>query len=278
MATSGVANQFQQRDLQFPDGITRYIMSSGKSVPGAGVQSTKLEIMSLLTSYTHWRDHDLYITLGDANTNPADAEISMCHVPWGFNIILQISCIVSDLLKIDLLHTMQIRMLENLQKWVFQLMRTHARRDKYNAIWLSVPAYHEFTPKNESYEEVSQWNGKEMKGMSWDLHGIVSQSMRGGSATQSPIFNHGIEFTCALSEFDMYAHYKSPDDATLSYMEEALHCFHTFKDVFSSGQAGKKVKSMANALRMELVRMRKVDEETNAKTWMPSSKRREMIS
>jgi len=59
-------------------------------------------------------------------------------------------------------------------------------------------------------------------------------------------------------------------------MEDGLHCFHTFKDVFLLGQAGKKAKGKANALRTELVKKRKVDEETNAETWTPSKKRREM--
>jgi len=74
----------------------------------------------------------------------------------------------------------------------------------------------------------------------------------------------------------MYAQHKSHNDSTLSYMEDALRHFHTFKDVFLIGRAGKKAKAKANALRMELVKKRKVDEETNAETWMPSEKRREM--
>jgi len=74
----------------------------------------------------------------------------------------------------------------------------------------------------------------------------------------------------------MYARYKFHDDATLSYMEDALHRFNTFKDVFLLGQAGKMAKVKSNALRTELVKKRKVDGETNAETWTPSKKRREM--
>jgi len=59
-------------------------------------------------------------------------------------------------------------------------------------------------------------------------------------------------------------------------MEDALHRFHTFKDVFVLWRAGKKAKDKADALRPELVKKRKVDEETNAETWTPSKKRREM--
>jgi hypothetical protein len=59
-------------------------------------------------------------------------------------------------------------------------------------------------------------------------------------------------------------------------MEEAFHRFQTFNDVFLLGRAAKKAKAKANALSTELVKKRKVDEETNAETWMPSKKRHEM--
>jgi len=59
-------------------------------------------------------------------------------------------------------------------------------------------------------------------------------------------------------------------------MEDALCRFPTFKDVFSFGRAGKKAMAKANALGMLFVKKRKVDEETNAETWTPSKKRREM--
>jgi len=155
-------------------------------------------------------------------------------------------------------------------------MKTHERLDKYNAIWLSVPAYHGLTPKNKSYEKVSQWNGKEMKEMSRYLLRVVTQSLQGGSPAQCPVFNRAIECTPELLEFYMYARYQSHDDATLSYMEDASHRFHSFKDVFLLRRAGKKAIAEANALRTELVKKRKVDEETNAETWTPSKKRCEM--
>ena len=59
-------------------------------------------------------------------------------------------------------------------------------------------------------------------------------------------------------------------------MDDALHRYHSFKDVFLLGQASKKAKAKANALRMELVKKRKVDEETNTEIRTPSKKRLEM--
>jgi len=142
----------------------------------------------------------------------------------------------------------------------------HERLDKYNAIWLSMDAYHDLVPQTKSCSEVSQWNGKEMKEMSRYLLGVVTQSLRGGSPAQCPIFNRAIECTMALLEFYMYARYKSHDDATLSYMQDAMCRFHTLKDVLIVGRASKEAKPEPNALRTELMKKRKVDDETNAET------------
>jgi len=95
-----------------------------------------------------WRDHSLYRMISDANTKEANAELSSHHVHQAFNLCRKIRCIVSNLPKLNLLHTMQISMLDHLQKWIFHFMKKHERLDKYNAIWLSVPAYHNLTPKN----------------------------------------------------------------------------------------------------------------------------------
>jgi len=206
----------------------------------------------------------------------ADAELSSRHVHREFNVFLHIPFVVCDLLKPDLLHTMRIGMLDHLQKWIFHFMKTHKRLDMYNAIWLSVLVQDDRTPKTKSYEEVSQWNGKEMKEKGRYLLGVVTQSLRGGSPAQRPICNRAIECTRALLEFYMYARYKSHDDATLSYMEDALCRFHTLKEVLLLVRAGKKAKAKTNALRTELVKKRKVHKETNADTWTPSKKQREM--
>jgi len=53
-------------------------------------------------------------------------------------------------------------------------------------------------------------------------------------------------------------------------MEDALHCFHTFKAVFLLGWAGNNAIAKANTLRTELLKKRMVHEETNAETRTPS--------
>jgi len=192
------------------------------------------------------------------------------------HLLRHIPCIVCDLPKPDLLHTMQFSILDVLPKWIVHFNKTREHLDMYNAIWLSAPAYHDLTPKHKSYEEVSQWNGKEIKEISQYLLGVVTQYLQGGNPTQRPIFHRSIEYTWALLDFSMYARYKSHDDATSSHMEDYLHCFHTFQDGLFLGRAGKKAKNKANALTTELVKTQKVGGETHAATWTPSKKWREM--
>jgi len=71
-------------------------------------------------------------------------------------------------------------------------MKTHKQLDKYNSILFSLPVHHDLTPKTNSYEGVSQWNGKGIEGMSRYLDGVVTQSAQGGSPAQSLIFNRPI--------------------------------------------------------------------------------------
>lgn len=46
---------------------------------------------------------------------------------------------------------------------MFHFMETHEWLEKYNAILLSVSAYHNLTTINKSHAKVSQWNGKVTK-------------------------------------------------------------------------------------------------------------------
>jgi hypothetical protein len=130
---------------------------------------------------------------------------------------------------------MQIFTFDHLQKWIFHFMKPYKQLHKFNAIWLCIAAYHDFTSKQYSYKELSQWNRKEINGMSEYLLGVVTWSLRGGSPAQCLISNHPSVCSWALLQFYMYAQYKSDDDATFSQMEDALSRFDTFKHVFLLG-------------------------------------------
>jgi len=192
MATSGVANQFQLHGLHIALSIVTYIISSGMSLFGLSVQRTNKETMPFLISNTAGgitTQIECSAMLSDANTKAANTGLSSHHVHPVFSLFRCIPCIVCDFPKPDLLHPMQMGMPDHLQKWIFHFVKTNEQLYKYNAIWLSVAAYHDLTPKNKSNAEVSEWNGKEMKEMSRYLLGAVTQSLQGGSPAQRPIFS-----------------------------------------------------------------------------------------
>jgi hypothetical protein len=115
--------------------------------------------------------------LSDVNTMAAEAELLSHHVHPGFNLFRYNPGIMSRFPRPNLLDAMHIGLLDHLPKWIFCFMKTHKWLDQYIAIWLSVPAYLNPTPKNKSYEVVSQWNDKKMKEISQYLVGVGTQSL-----------------------------------------------------------------------------------------------------
>jgi hypothetical protein len=91
---------------------------------------------------------------------------------------------VNDLPKPYLFDTMQIGMLDHLQKSMLHFIRTHERLNKYNSLWLPDSAYFSLTPKNQFREDVSRSNRRVMKEMSRNLLGGVTKSLRGGNPIQ----------------------------------------------------------------------------------------------
>jgi len=148
---------------------------------------------------------NLHRTLSDENTKSADTEHWFRHVRWGFNMLWHILCIVSDLLKLDLLLSLQISMLDNLQIWILHFLNMYKWLYMFNAILLSLPAYHDLTPEYISYEDIVQWTGKAINEMNQYLLGVLTQSQGGSSPAQHPIFNCAIECTRALLEFNISA-------------------------------------------------------------------------
>jgi hypothetical protein len=160
---------------------------------------------------------------------------------------------MSNLLKPDLIHAFPISMLDCLQKWIFNFMKTHEQLNKYYEIWLSVPAYHNLTPKTKSNENVSQQKGKEMNEICQDIVGVVTRTVRGGSTIQCCTFNHPFEGRWAMFEFYMYGPCKSLDLMALSYIEDAWCWFHILSEAPIVGSAGKMVKAKANAPTTKLI-------------------------
>jgi len=61
--------------------------------------------------------------LSDMNSTAAKAHLTCHRVHQGSNVLWYLDCIVSDLLKPDLLHTMQLGMLKHLLGWLQDFLK-----------------------------------------------------------------------------------------------------------------------------------------------------------
>ena len=198
------------------------------------------------------RDHDKYSALNIATTT-ASARLASFDVHQGSNVFWDLDCVTSDLPKPDLLHTMQLGMLKNLLGWLLMFLKQHKHFEAFNNIWLSVPAYLDMAQPRRIYEEVSSWQGKEIKTRSRFLVAILSCALRAPFASQRDVFNQAIECSRALVEFYFYSQYNSHDEQTLGLMSTALRNFHHFKDVFCQFRASKRVPQEGKVHRKDLI-------------------------
>ena len=139
------------------------------------------------------RDHTLYRIVSDTNSAVAKIHYTCHGVHQGSNVLWYLDCIVSDLPKPDLLHTMQLGMVKHLLRWLQDFLKQHKRLEAFNNIWLLVPPYLDIMQPQKENGVGSSWQGKEIKIMSWLLVGVLRCALRNPSSSQRGIFNEAIE-------------------------------------------------------------------------------------
>ncbi|KAF8241305.1 hypothetical protein K440DRAFT_573461 [Wilcoxina mikolae CBS 423.85] len=108
------------------------------------------------------------------------------------------------------------------------------------------------TKPKKSYEEVSQWTGKELRTMSRFLLAVIINALRCANASEQRTFDDAIQCTRALLEFYHYCRNPSHDKDTLNLMDDALRRFHNFKHVFLQYQAYKKTTEQSKELQKQV--------------------------
>ena len=210
------------------------------------------------------RDHAFYRQQWEENTAESLANLKPWNINSGGNILWYLEGVTSDLPKPDLLHTMQIGMLKHLLGWLQDFLKQHKRLELFNNIWLSVPAYLDMSKPRCAYEEVSRWNGGEIKTMTRFLVGVTRNALRNPTAAEKAPFESVVECTRALIGFYMYCQYESHDEDMLNLMENALRRFHETKGVFLQFRIGKRLAAEAKDKRAELCKERDAELRANS--------------
>jgi hypothetical protein len=196
------------------------------------------------------------------------------------NAFWSLPCDPVDLPKPDLLHTIQLGLLKHLMEWNHDLLQRHRRLPLFNRLWKAVPRYVDLPPNKKTYQEITQWTGREYKNMSRFLVGVLANSLRGGRGAQRPVFKQAVLCTRALIEFYLYCQYPVHDRVSLDSMRASLDCFRANCSVFSNARAHKKDREAARAEQQRLIRLREAEikkaKSTAAKSRIRSSHNRDI--
>ena len=99
---------------------------------------------------------------------------------------------------------------------------------------------------------------------------VLAVALRQPDSTQVISFKCALECVRALVNFNMMAHYPSPTDETMAYMEDYLGRFHQIKDIFFEFQVSKRTQAKIDEERKEL---RRQQGQTNQRV-APAKRRR----
>ena len=226
------------------------------------------------------RDYQKYAAIEQHYVNTGDehdvASLSAVGVKIGRNIFTELSRVKIPLLfKPDLLHNIYLGLFKHLMQWIEDFLKKHDRQELFDEIWKSLPPYPGFFVPKKAYREVTQWQGKEMRNLGRCILGVFASSLRRPTPAQQDPFRRAIRCVRALLDFSLMAQYKSHTEDTLEYMEQYLHDFHHYKEVFQEFRTSKKTRQEADAndeqLRLELER------ELKEGGQMPAAKRRRLL-
>jgi hypothetical protein len=161
--------------------------------------------------------------------------------------------------KPDLLHVLFLGLFKHLMEWLEEFLKHHGRFKRFNELWKSMEPYPNIHIPTRCYNEISQWQGVEMRSFSRIIHCCLAASLSYPFPTtgsrQNWLFKKAISCTSALVDFSLVASYKSHDEETLKYLQQYLQAFHTHKDIFLQFRANRSARAAADAAGKETRRV-----------------------
>jgi hypothetical protein len=91
-----------------------------------------------------------------------------------------------------MLHTVYLGILLHMMKLIVLFLKQHKRLDRFDAIWIAVPAYAGILKFNKAYGAVSQWTGKEMRALGRILLPVFAAMLSNPTTTEKAIFRDAI--------------------------------------------------------------------------------------
>jgi len=100
---------------------------------------------------------------------------------------------LSDLHKPDFLHNIYLGIFKHLMQWVEGFLKKHKRQQAFNDAWKQIPPYPGFSVPIKAYQEVTQWQEKEMRNLSKCISAILASVLRNPSSSQNHDFQNALK-------------------------------------------------------------------------------------
>ena len=157
---------------------------------------------------------------------------------------------------LDLLHSMHLGLFKHMMDWIQGFLKKHSRLQAFDDAWKTLPRYPGFFMPKETYREVTQWQGKEMRNLGRCLLGVLAVALRQPDCTQVIHFKYALVCVRQRVDFNVMAQYRSHTDETMAYIENYLGRFHHMKDIFLEFRVSKRTQAKIDGERKELRRQR----------------------
>ena len=175
---------------------------------------------------------------------------------WGLTHINPV-----DLWKPDTLHVIYLGIFKHLMQWITDFLKYYKKLDLFDKIWKNLETFPGIYVPRKAYTQISQWQGKEMRGFMRIILPCLVIALRNPTSSQREHFEQALKCTRNLVDFSLMVSYKSHSDKTIRYMEDFLKEFHSLLPAFlrfrANKRTNKRAKDAARLLREELKEARK---------------------
>jgi len=155
---------------------------------------------------------------------------------------------VESLHKPDLLHGIYKGIVEHTLSWLVKFMKKHKRFDRFNKTWSSLPAYPGFSPFKKHYDQITSWQGKELRMAVRILCATTAVALSEPNHTEREPFTQVQRALFALVNFILLAQYRHHDALSIGYMNGYWQDWHADKDIFLEFRPTKKARKQSNAI------------------------------
>ena len=143
------------------------------------------------------------------------------------------------------------------------MLHRYGRLDRFQALSRRVPAYLDMSAIQKSWQEVSQWTGKEAKRQTRYLYTVLAATLTEPppKPTEKCHFKDALDATRTLVEVCLYLDYRSHTAEMINLLQNAIRLFFVKKETFRPYRAGKNARGEARDKRTNVIAERDKDME-----------------